>query len=204
MKIEQTLITKLQISDLMGEPHKLDPVSVFLEDMGVRAERGSHKTRQGKIIIECYGKSWSSYWGSMGDRSVAQFFSDEHSQYLIGSLAPSLSGSRFSGDALVDMAKRVVLDCRRGRTANHHPFSLDKEEARRLFDRIEDDLRHVEREDHCWNHSDLLSELFSDEWWHAAGEATEPNPDYLYLERIVLAVQAGLCQAGLATAKAAA
>lgn len=204
MNIERTQITKLLLSDLMGEPHKLDPVSVFLEDLGVRAENGDHKTRQGKIIIECYGKSWSSYWGSMGNRTVAQFFSDTHSQYLIGCLAPGLSGSRFSGDALADMAKRVVLDCRRGRTANHHPYSLDKDDARRLFDRVEDELRHVEREDHCWNHSELLSELFSDEWWHTAGEATEPNPDYLYLERIVLAVQAGLHLSGLAHGKEAA
>lgn len=73
--------------------------------------------------------------------------------------------------------------------------------ARKLFDRIEDELLSVEREDHCWNHSDLLSELFSDEWWYAAGDATEPNPDYQYLQRIVLAVQAGLRQAGLAQGK---
>lgn len=205
MHIETSQITKLSITDLMGEPHRLDPVSVFLEDLGVRASSGDHKTRQGKIIIECYGKSWSAYWGSMGDRTVAQFFSDEHSEYLIGCLAPSLRSSQFSGDALVDKAKRVVLDCRRGRTANHHPYSMDKEDARRLFDRIDDELRHVEREDHCWIHSDLLTELFSDEWWHDAGDATEPNPDYQYLQRIVLAVQAGIQQAGMSsTPKAAA
>jgi hypothetical protein len=204
MKTETTQITKLLISDLMGEPHKLDPVTVILEDTGHRLipmDGKDYTTRQGKIIIECYGKSWSAYWGGMGDRTVAQFFSDEHSDYLIGSLAPSLSPSRFSGGALLDMAKRVVLDCRRGRTAHHHPFSLDKEDARRLFDRIVDELRSIEREDHCWNHSDLLSELFGDEWWYNAGEATEPNPNYQYLQRIVLAVQLGLRQAGLAKAK---
>ncbi len=200
MKTETTQITKLLISDLMGEPHKLDPVTVILEDIGHRvipSNGKSYTTRQGKIIVECYGKSWSAYWGGMGDRTVAQFFSDEHCEYLIGSLAPSLGANRFSGEALVGMAKRVVLDCRRGRTANHHPYSMDKEDARKLFDRIEDELRNVEREDHCWNHSDLLAELFSDEWWHAASDATEPNPDYQYLQRIVQAVQAGLRQAGL-------
>ncbi|MDU9408260.1 hypothetical protein RTH74_11685 [Pseudomonas sp. zfem001] len=201
MKTETTQITKLLISDLMGEPHKLDPVTVILEDIGHRViptASGSYTSRQGKIIVECYGKSWSAYWGGMGDRTVAQFFSDEHCGYLIGSLAPSLGVNRFSGGALVTMAKRVVLDCRRGRTANHHPYSMDKEDARKLFDRIEDELRNVEREDHCWNHSDLLAELFSDEWWHAASEATEPSPEYQYLQRIVQAVQAGLRQAGLA------
>lgn len=201
MKIETSQITKLLISDLMGEPYKLDPVTVIIEDLGVRAHIGDHKTRQGKIIIECYGSSWSTYWGSMGDRTVAQFFTGAGDDYLIGCLAQSLSSSRFSGDALVTMAKRVVLDCRRGRTASHHPYSMDKDEARKLFDRIEDELRSVEREDHCWNHSDLLSELFSDEWWHSAGDATEPNPDYLYLQRIVRSVQAGLLEAKLADGK---
>lgn len=204
MKVETSQITKLLISDLMGQPHKLDPITVILEDTGhrvIQMDGKSYTTRQGKIIVECYGKSWSAYWGGMGDRTVAQFFSDEHSEYLIGSLAPSLRGSRFSSDALVNMAKRVVLDCRRGRTANHHPYSMDKEEARHLFDRIGHDLSLVEREDHCWNHSDLLSELFSDEWWHAAGDATEPNPDYQYLQRIVVAVQAGLLEAKLADGK---
>ncbi|WP_417778637.1 hypothetical protein [Stutzerimonas xanthomarina] len=207
MKTETTQITKLLISDLMGEPHKLDPVTVILEDIGHRVismADGSYTTRQGKIIIECYGKSWSAYWGGMGNRTVAQFFSDEHCEYLIGSLAPSLGANRFSGKALVRMAKRVVLDCRRGRTANHHPYSMDKEDARKLFDRIEDELRNVEREDHCWNHSDLLAELFSEEWWHAASDATEPNPDYQYLQRIVQAVQAGLQQAGLVNVQAVA
>lgn len=206
MKTETAQITKLLITDLMDEPHKLDPVTVIIEDAGHRmiaTDGKEYTTRQGKIIIECYGKSWSAYWGSMGDRTVAQFFSDENSDYLIGSLAPSLNPSRFSGDALVKMAKRVVMDCRRGRTANHHPYRLDQEDARELFDRIVDELRSVEREDHCWNHSCLLSELFSDEWWHAAGEATEPNPNYQYLQRIVQAVQLGLRQAGLAKTKLA-
>ncbi|MEA1606122.1 hypothetical protein [Pseudomonas spirodelae] len=201
MKTETTQITKLLITDLMDEPHKLDQVTVIVEDLGVRAEVEQHKTRQGKIILECYGSSWSAYWGSMGDRTVSQFFADAGDDYLIGCLAPGLNPSRFSGDALVNMATRVVLDCRRGRTADHHPFSLDKEDARRLFDRIVDELRSIERDDHCWNHSDLLSELFGDEWWYNAGEATEPNPNYQYLQRIVLAVQIGLRQAGLAKAK---
>ena len=142
MKTETTQITKVLVSDLKGEPFKLDPVTVILEDIGHRVIQSSGKsytTRQGKIIVECYGKSWSAYWGGMGDRTVAQFFSDEHSEYLIGSLAPSLGGSRFSGGALVNMAKRVVLDCRRGRTANHHPYSMDKEEARKLVKKFVED-----------------------------------------------------------------
>lgn len=188
MKIETSTVKKLLIS----EAPNLDPVTVFLEDIGQREVNDNGKTRisrQGKIVIECYGKSWSAYWGAMGDRTVAQFFCDAHSQYLIGCLAPHLNGSRFSGDALVHMAKRVVLDCRRGRIADHYPYSMDKEQARKLFDRIDDGLRHVERVNDCEQYSDLMSELFGGEWWYAASDATEPNPDYEYLERIVTTVQ---------------
>lgn len=189
MKIERSQITKLLISDLMGEPFKLDPVTVYLEDLGSR-ETAHGITRQGKITIECFGKSWSSNWGGMGDRTVAQFFCDEGDDYLIGCLS-SVSSTKFSGDALVKMARQAVLDCRRGRTAKHFMCSLGKEEAAQLWNEIED-LESIERDSDCWHHSELLTKLFGEEWFHAASDATEPNHHYTYLQRIVLAVQEGL------------
>lgn len=179
MKIESSKATKLLISEVVN----LDPITVFLED---------YEPGKGKITVSCWGKSWTAYWGGMSGDDVATFFCRVDTHYIIGYFAPQLHSTRFSGTALVEKAKRVVLDCRRGRTANHHPYSMDRDEARQLFDRIEDDLRHVEREDHCWSHTDLLSALFGDEWWHDADEATEPNPDYGYLERIITAVQEAL------------
>lgn len=39
---------------------------------------------------------------------------------------------------------------------------------------------------------DLLAEFFGPEWWHEASTATEPNPEYAYLCRIIRAVRDGL------------
>ena len=206
MKIEQTQITKLLLNDLMGEPHKLDPVTVIIEDQGVRAERGDHKTRQGEITIKCYGNAWTTYWGSMGDRTVAQFFSDCSADYLIGCLARSLSSSRFSGQALVELARKTIISRRQGWRHRNFEFGyLDKDECRELFNQT-DELSSADTLQRAvdW-HGDLLCKIFdTEEPWHFACDATEPNPDYLYLQRIVLAVQVGLRQAGLATVKAAA
>ncbi len=52
MKIETSTVTKLTITEVA----RLDPITVILEDI---------EPRKGKIIIECYGKSWSSYWGGL-------------------------------------------------------------------------------------------------------------------------------------------
>lgn len=206
MKIEQNQITKLLISDLMGEPHRLDPVTVIIEDQGVRAEHGDHKTRQGEIILKCYGSSWTAYWGSMGDRTVAQFFSDCSADYLIGCLARSLSPSRFSGQALVELARKTIISRRQGWRHRNLEFGyLDKEECRELFDQT-DELSNADSLARAMDwHIDLLCKIFdTEEPWHFACDATEPNPDYLYLQRIVLAVQAGLIQTGLAQGKVAA
>lgn len=39
---------------------------------------------------------------------------------------------------------------------------------------------------------DLLAEFFGHEWWHEASTATEPNPEYAYLCRVIRAVRDGL------------
>lgn len=179
MKIEASKVTKLLISEVQG----LDPITVFLED---------YEPGKGKITVSCWGKSWTAYWGGMSGDDVATFFCRVNADYIIGYFAPNIGSTQFSGTSLVEKAKRVVLDCRRGRTANHHPYSMDKEEARKLFDRIEEDLRYVESPEHCWAHDELLAELFGVEWHYDAAEATEPNPDYGYLERIIGAVQEAL------------
>lgn len=57
---------------------RLDPVTVYTEN---------HKPGQGKITIECFGTTWSSYWGAMGKETVEDFFCgcDEH--YLANKLS---------------------------------------------------------------------------------------------------------------------
>lgn len=53
MNISPLAIIALEIKDAPA----LDPIRFFLQDLG---------EGQGRIIIECYGRAWSNYWGSMG------------------------------------------------------------------------------------------------------------------------------------------
>lgn len=76
MKIETKQIETLIISEVKN----LDPVTVNLDDKGEGA---------GKITIECYGKSWSSYWGSMGT-DLKSFVISCDNHYLIRNFAPCM------------------------------------------------------------------------------------------------------------------
>jgi len=175
MLVKLSKVQKLSLTDLMGEPHKLDPVSVILEDFG---------TGKGKIIIECFGQSWSSFWPAMGERDIAAFFCrcDEH--YI----AKNLSGVRsdipdYAG--LVEKARNEVVRLRRD-------GDLNGIEARELFDQCRK-FEEVENADQVDGF--LMQEIFGDDWWYCIPD--KPNPDYRYLCRIIKAVQAGIKQVGL-------
>ena len=96
MKIEQSTVTKLYLTDL----DRLDPVTVYLEDF---------LPGQGKITIECFGESWSSYWPAMGG-TIAQFFvsCDEH--YLAKNLS-RIDAEIYDLDAIRDAANENHIEC---------------------------------------------------------------------------------------------
>lgn len=195
MKVERSLVTKIMLSDL--REYHLDPVTVLLEDLGATAipleGKPGNISRQGKVIIECYGKSWSAYWGGMGDCTVSEFIQSCDDAYLVNCLDRGISSTRFCGSALVDMARSVILKRRRGWSLYFD--SLEKDEARRLYDEAAD-LSGANNLDQAYaSNGVLLHALFGDEWWHEASQATEENPDYQYLTRIVRAVRDGLQQA---------
>lgn len=183
LQVERSTVTKLVIT---GAP-SLDPITVFLEDLA---------PKRGKITVSCWGKSWTAYWGGMWDGlTIGQFFCrlDEH--YIIGYFSPILSSMRFSNDALMTLARKSVIDRRRMRKG-YWEFgdSLDREEARDLFDQI-DGLRGVESISVGHQQDALLTDLFGPKWWHLVDEkAVEPNPDWHYLFRIIAAVQQALRQ----------
>ena len=70
MDVSKEKVTKLKISGAKS----LDPVTVIVDDLG---------PEQGKIIIECYGKAWSAYWGAMGAGGLAEFFCGCDNDYII-------------------------------------------------------------------------------------------------------------------------
>lgn len=181
MRIETGTVRRIKIFDAPG----LDPISVTLED---------YEAGQGKIGIDVYGTAWSNYWGAMGKQhTISTFFQKCSASYLIGKLATGIEGTRFSNEALIALAKKTIIARRRGRHDRSNFDSLDKSEARELYDEIECRLENVHTPSACHFESDFLTKVFHEEWWHYLdGEAQEPNPDYLYLERVVKAVQEGL------------
>ena len=175
LQVDRSTVTKRVIT---GAPN-LDPITVFLEDLA---------PCKGKITVSCWGKSWTAYWGGMWDGlNIGQFFCELNTSYIIGYFDQAMRSRQFSGDALANKAQTALLKDRR----HGH---LDQEEARELFDEAED-IREATSIDYLAGaHYPLMRKLFGDEWWHLANDATEPNPDYDYLERIIQAVQQALRQ----------
>ncbi|GAB3380875.1 hypothetical protein NCG89_00900 [Spongiibacter taiwanensis] len=169
MNIEKSTITKLRITGATA----LDPITVIAEDLG---------PRQGKIIIECYGQSWSAYWGGMGNRTIAEFFCSCDAGYLSDKLS-SIPSQIPDYDNLDKWLKSEVIRLRR-------EIEIPKEEARRYWDEIElwcDNDEAFLRSD---SGAKLASEIIGDDWWLSIPDV--PNPDYQYLCRIINAVKAAL------------
>ena len=184
MKVEAGTVTIVRISDLMGAPYNLDPIRVTLDDI----EPG-----KGRINIECWGRAWASYWGGMGNQTIAQFFVGCHNEYLIGNLTSgqNLHGSRFSADALQALCKKTIRGRRKGtREAMREYDPLTEEQAAELMREVGN--LHCDTEAECWAHSALLERVFGPDGVLMAAQATEPNPEYAYLARICNAVRDAL------------
>lgn len=175
LQVERSTVTKLVITGAQN----LNPITVFLEDLA---------PCKGKITVSCWGKSWTAYWGGMRDGlKIGQFFCELNTSYIIGYFDQAMSSRQFSGKALANKVRRLVLKERR-------QFCYGSDEARARFDEAED-LRESISIDHLHAaHSELMTKLFGDEWWHLGNDATEPNPDYIYIEQIIIAVQQALRQ----------
>lgn len=184
MRIEIGTVRRIKVFDAPD----LDPITVTLEDF----EAG-----QGKIAIDVWGTAWSAYWGSMGKQhTISSFFQKCSTGYLIGKLSTGIRETRFSNDALIALTKKTIIDRRRGRHDRSVFSSLDRHQARELYDEIEYRLEGVDTSSACHFASDFLDQAFHEEWWYYLDDqAVEPNPDYQYLKRIIKAVQAGLALA---------
>ena len=73
MKVETTTTQVLTIT----KARSLDPITVVLRDL----EPG-----KGQLLIECYGRAWSAYWGAMGSKSVAEFVRTADEGYVMNCL----------------------------------------------------------------------------------------------------------------------
>lgn len=77
MRIEHT--EKAKVFTIFDAP-KLDPITVVLQDLGAG---------HGRLIVECWGSAWSAYWGGMGGRTLAEFITDSHPEYIAGKMEPN-------------------------------------------------------------------------------------------------------------------
>lgn len=167
MKVEMSNIEKLVILDLKN----IDNITVFLEDLA---------PRQGRITISCYNESWTAYWGGIGERTIAEFFLMCDEGYLAKNLAQNLYATVIDVENMAEHARRqIIWERRHG--------GMDTREARNLFSQT-DDLENAENETTLYDvHSDLLSDVFGDEWYRNL--PTVPNGKYTYLCRIINSVK---------------
>ena len=171
MNIETSKATKIILSDLRG--YKLDPVTIFLEDL---------EPRKGKITIECYGESWSSYWGGMGDRTIAEFFVSCDDHYLAKNLSDIRSNVP-DCEALDSWLKNTIIKSRREN-------DIEPDKARELWDDVELFCSNDKDWLHGLENQRLCSEIIGDNWWYSL--PTKLNPEYEYLTRVINAVRDAL------------
>jgi hypothetical protein len=166
MKIETSTVTKLLIT---GAPN-LDPITVFLEELPVY---------RGKMIVECYGRSWSAYWGSMGG-TLLQFLKGVSTDYVAGCMFQG-SVEEYDAEGLETMLKNEVLKRRFKR-------DLSQQEAYDLMYQIEtsdfDAPYHLDNA--------MMVDLIGDDWHVCL--PTRTTPDFAYLTRIIDAVRTVVAQ----------
>jgi len=71
MRIEPAISEAFTIYDAP----KLDPITVVLQDLS---------PGRGRIIIECYGSAWATYFGAIGDQRIRDFLVACSADYVVG------------------------------------------------------------------------------------------------------------------------
>ena len=170
MQIEQSNVRKLKITDIY-QSKGLDPIHVFLEDF---------EPRKGKITISCYDKSWHSYWGGMGDRTIAEFFLSCDNHYLAKNLS-SINSSIDDYEKLGEIIKKHYKES----------YDDDDDDAFDVYEAV-DSMSDDRDEWQAWIrvNSSVMCEVFGEDWWYDI--PTMENPQYKYLCRIIDAVKEAL------------
>jgi len=62
---------------ILTDLDRLDPVTVYVTN---------YKPGSGRIVIECFGSAWASYWGGMSGMTLQEFFISSENDYLLNNL----------------------------------------------------------------------------------------------------------------------
>ena len=108
MNINKKQITIIKLTEL----DRLDPVNVVIEDF---------KLGQGQIIITCYGKAWTSYWGAMGNQTISQFFCSCDEHYIAKNIG-DIKSEIYDIDQIRDDAENKNIECYRDDPWNDYEF----------------------------------------------------------------------------------
>lgn len=186
MKLETSTVLKLRLTELQN----LDPLNVYLEDLGRRAcpieGNPDYWTGQGQLTVRCYDQSWTAFWGGMGQQSLVEFVASCNVHYLLNCLNRGLQPTKFCAQSVQKYARQRVCEQRRGKY-------LTKDEAREIWYDLAV-LDGISHPDGIWANAQLMQDAIGDDWQEdlRCGKADAPNDDYLYLERIVSALKQGL------------
>lgn len=162
MKIEHQVKKSFRITEV----DRVDLIEVVTEDM----EPG-----KGKIIITCFGKAWTAYWGGMNGGTVSEFIRRCDNDYLMGYFAPTMNSTIDAvEDDLEKVAKKRIFKLRRN-------DDVTKAEARELYEMASDEL-------HCApGNEKAMCAIFGEEWWMDTPQVD--NHEYIYVCRIIDAVR---------------
>jgi hypothetical protein len=91
---------------ILTELDRLDPITVYITNYG---------QGKGKIVIECYGSAWSSFWGGMSNQTIQKFLLTSDNPYLLNCFLKEtmqtdfeeitrISGGRICADTNFDLA----------------------------------------------------------------------------------------------------
>lgn len=165
MIIKRSTVEKIRIEDV-NESHRLDPVEVIIENYGDGA---------GKILISCWGESWTGFWGSMGG-TVEEFFQRVSNDYLIDKMS-DLRAEEPDTEADQDFLKAEIIRQRKSRY-------LEKGEARSAWRYVDDFSPDRNRLCYAATPPELsILEGMEVPWYYPWPK--KENPKYNYLSRIL-------------------
>lgn len=178
--VEVHNVTKLKI-----QAPNMDLISAYIEDLG---------DSQGKVIIESYGDSWSTFWNGMGNQTIAEFFCSCNNDYIINRFNHYISDTIKDWDTFSAEMREKIIELRKEEC-------IDKFNARQLFE-IDDWSEYIT--DNPYEPVIKPSGVFmDDEDWEELDfggfDIPEmPNPRYTRLEKIINTVKKALVDAGYA------
>jgi hypothetical protein len=90
-----TTLKKQTETYVLSDLDRLDLVTAYVTN---------YAAGEGKIVIECYGRSWAAYWGGMTGLTLQKFLLTCNNDYILGKLLEETEQTDF--DKINEIAER--------------------------------------------------------------------------------------------------